>query len=59
MNVINVLSYTFIDLIPLGTIFYLHWKNFRNEAEKEYMLQRTEPTVSRGKTKEIKLSSIE
>ena len=25
VNVINVVSYTFIDLIPVCTIFYLHW----------------------------------
>ena len=40
VNVINVVSYTFIDLIPICTIFYLHWQNFRKEAEKEYMLEK-------------------
>ena len=32
VNLFNVLSYIIIDLIPLGTIFYLHWKNFRVES---------------------------
>ena len=40
VNFINVVSYTFIDLIPICTIFYLHWQNFRKEAEKEYMLEK-------------------
>ena len=38
VNLINVVSYVFIDLVPIGTIFWLHWKNFREEAKKEYML---------------------
>ena len=40
VNLINVVSFTFIDLIPICTIFYLHWQNFRKEAEKEYLLEK-------------------
>ena len=32
VNSLNVLSWLFIDLLPIGTIFYLHWKNFQKEA---------------------------
>ena len=32
VNLFNVVSYSIIDLVPLGTIFYLHWKNFRVES---------------------------
>ena len=31
VNCINVFTFFGIDLIPIGTIFYLHWKNFRTE----------------------------
>ena len=40
VNLINVISYVLIDLVPIGTIFYLHWKNFREEAQKQYMLDK-------------------
>ena len=40
VNLFNVVSYTIIDLVPLGTIFYLHWKNFRVESQKQYMLEK-------------------
>ena len=46
VNVINVVSFTFIDLIPIFVIFYLHWQNFRKEAEKEYMLEKQLSGVS-------------
>ena len=39
VNIINVLCYVFIDLLPIATIFYLHWKNFRKEVEKEHHLE--------------------
>jgi len=42
VNVINMVCYSFIDLIPIGNIFYLHWLNFRKEAEKEYMLEKSD-----------------
>lgn len=35
VNLINCLTYLFIDIIPIATIFYLHFKNFREEEEKE------------------------
>ena len=48
VNVINIVSYIFIDLIPISTIFYLHWQNFRKEAEKEYMLEKKMSGVNDG-----------
>ena len=35
VNLINIVCYIFIDLIPICTIFYLHRKNFHEEAKKE------------------------
>ena len=40
INLLNVVSYIIIDLVPLGTIFYLQWKNFRVESQKQYMLEK-------------------
>ena len=37
---LNILCYTLIDLIPIGTILFLHWKNFKMEAQKEYALDK-------------------
>ena len=34
VNLFNVTSYVFIDILPISTIFYLHWKNFREETKK-------------------------
>lgn len=42
LNIFNVTSYVFIDILPIGTIFYLHWKNFREESKKQYMLEKTQ-----------------
>ena len=44
VNLINVVCWLVIDLIPIGTIFYLHWKNFKIEAQKQYMLENMEST---------------
>ena len=41
VNVFNVTSYVFIDILPISTIFYLHWKNFREESKKQYMLEKS------------------
>ena len=35
VNLINFATYIFIDIIPIFTIFFLHWKNFRDEVQKE------------------------
>ena len=32
VNVINLLTWFLIDLIPISTIFFLHWRNYRNES---------------------------
>lgn len=41
VNFLNVVSYTLIDLIPIGTIIFLHWRNYRKEAQKEYDLDKS------------------
>ena len=35
VNVINLICFIFIDIVPILTIFYLHLKNFRDEDKKE------------------------
>ena len=37
VNLINTSSWLLIDLLPLGTIFYLHWLNFRKESLKDFI----------------------
>lgn len=45
VNMLNVVCYTLIDLIPIGTILFLHWKNYRYEAQKEYALGKSVTAV--------------
>lgn len=33
-NIFNCLSWLFVDMLPIGTIFYLHWRNYRKESQK-------------------------
>ena len=37
VNLINFLTYIGIDIIPFFTIFFLHWKNFRHEEQKQLL----------------------
>ena len=38
-NLINVIMWSLIDLFPFGTIFFLHWRNFRHEFQKQEILR--------------------
>ena len=35
---INLLTWLLIDLVPIGTIFFLHWRNYRKESQKQTAL---------------------
>ena len=48
VNGTNVFCFFLIDLLPFSTIFYQHWRNFKNEAEKEYMLEKSEREYKDG-----------
>ena len=34
-NMLNCVSWFLIDLLPVGTIFFLHWRNYRKESMKQ------------------------
>ena len=42
VDVINLSTFCGIDIIPIFTIFYLHWKNFREEEKKEILHEQNE-----------------
>jgi len=51
VNVINCATWLIIDFAPFATIFYLHWKNFSQEAQKQHLLEHkmtasSEPRIS-------------
>ena len=47
VNLINFMSFICIDIIPFFTIFFLHWKNFRYEEERETIQE----SIENDKTK--------
>ena len=48
VNLINFLSFICIDIIPYFTIFFLHWKNFRYEEQRETIDESIENDKSRS-----------
>lgn len=51
MNVINLTTWFLIDLIPISTIFFLHWRNYRKESQKQSALSTHDATQGLDETR--------
>ena len=56
-NLINIIMWSLIDLFPFGTIFFLHWRNFRREFQKQEILRSRESSPTGNE--QVLLNSVE